>query len=279
MNRLCFLQIFCGLLSLWPTVQVCLGQRIYADTQKSDATFLLASVSNPAEAVDLPDTTNFSTLNVTLGALGLIYARQNLQFIDNPKPTRYSPIIAKIGSNSSLLTLLGGFAVQRTKGGINSTVAPGYSGSELLNLLNLFGSGQIGTLVFLPDGNDFDGIRFEVNSLLNLALTANYYYAFYIAMPILSESNLTVCEGANRAVTISNFQPGYTYQLYTTQLGGTQVGSDITTNTFIIQDNWNGSYWLEAREGNIYPSGRTPLTITMLPRPGKPHLTIRNVIN
>src|SRR5690606_15873579 len=137
-------------------------------------------------ATDLPDTTNFSALNVTLGVVGLIYARQNLQFVNNPKPTRYSPIMAKIGSNSSLLSLLGGFAVQRTKGGINSTVAPGYSGSELLNLLNLFGGGQIGTLVFLPDGKDFDGIRFEVNSLLGAALTARYYYAFFIAVPLLS---------------------------------------------------------------------------------------------
>ena len=110
MNRHGLRQICCGLLSFWLTIQLCLGQRIYADDQESYTT-LLASVSTAKNATDLPDTTNFSALNVTLGVVGLIYARQNLQFVNNPKPTRYSPIMAKIGSNSSLLSLLGGFAV------------------------------------------------------------------------------------------------------------------------------------------------------------------------
>jgi len=272
------MRIFCGVMLFWMVIQTSYAQRIYADKEQISTT-LLASVSDRPWAIDLSDTTNHSTLRVTLGALGLIYSRQNLQFVDNPKPNRYSPIIVKIGSNSSLVTLLGGFVLQRTNGGINNTVVPAYSDSQLLNLLNLFGGSQIGSFIFLPNGNDFDGIRFEVNSLLNLALTAHYYYAFYIASPTLSNHAIHLCEGAGGTATISNFQPGYTYRLYTAQTGGTQVWNDITTNTITIPPDSEGSYWLEAREGNVYPSARVKITVTVHPLPGKPQVTLTDELN
>ncbi|SFS61632.1 hypothetical protein [Sphingobacterium wenxiniae] len=243
-------------------VQVGYGQRIYADAQQPSNT-ALASVSGAGNAVDLPDTTNYSTLNVTLGIGGLIHAQQNLQFVNNPKPSIYSPVVAKIGSNSSLLTLLGGFVIQRTNGGINSLVAPSYSVSELLNLLQLLGGNTTGNVVFPPTGNSFDGIRFEVNSLLGIGITARYYYAFYIVPPTVSESDITLCQGATQSITISNFQTytPYTYRFYNSRIGGVQIDMDVTTSTFTIPANWEGSYWLEAREHNAYPSARTEIKI------------------
>lgn len=270
-NKLIYIIRFTLLTLILGLVQEGYGQRVYADKEQNDATFLLASVTNSNRSVDLPDTTNYSTLNVTLGALGLIYARQNLQFVDNPKPNKHSPVIVKIGSNKSLLTLLGGFALQRTNGGFNSTILPSYSDTQLLNLLNLFGGGQIGTFIFPPNGNDFDGVRFETNSLLNLALTANNYYAFYIIPPTISTSSLTLCQGSTGTITISNFQSGYTYRLYDSQIGGTQKGIDITTNAITIPPTLDAAtYYLEAREGNTYPSARTAITIARTSLPTTP---------
>ncbi|NGF57443.1 hypothetical protein G5B00_13075 [Parapedobacter sp. SGR-10] len=277
------MRIFCGVMLFWIAVQTGYGQRVYADATQISVTppvlVTLASVENQGRAIDLPDTLNFSTLNVSVGALGIIYARQNLQFINNPKPSRFSPIITKIGRQGSLIDLLGRFKVQRTNGNINNLVEPDYSGSQLLNLLNLFGGGEVGTLVFLPNGDDFDGIRFEVTSFLSAAVSAHYYYAFYIASPTLSNHTIHLCEGASGTATISNFQPGYTYRLYTAQAGGTQVWNDITTNTITIPPDSEGSYWLEAREGNVYPSARVKITVTVHPLPGKPQVTLTDELN
>ncbi|SKB79184.1 hypothetical protein SAMN05660226_03174 [Parapedobacter luteus] len=264
---------------LFGAVKAGYGQRVYADAQQSSPTqsliVTLSQVSNPARAVD-SDTSNFSTLSVTLGALGAITANQNLQYVARPKPTPATPIIIKFGSTASLLNLLGGFAVQRTNGGRNSVVQPSYSGAQLLNLLNLFGGSQVGTAIIPPNNMAFDGVRLEINTTLGGLLQAFYYFAFYITPPRPSVSELRICTGDSATLAISNFQPGYTYRLYTSQTGSGEVpGATTTTNLLTLSSNiGTGNYWLEARESDLYPSARVQLAVTVVPRPAAPNISL-----
>ena len=247
---------FLLMLLLWGTVEMGYGQRVYADVETSSSTPLLASIVNSDLAID-GDTTTFSRLNVTVGLLSLVQANQIIYFSNAPSYLLHSPVIVKFGTPGSLLDLLGGLSIQRMNDGTG--IAPIYGRTSLLELLNLFGGGTVAVLNIPPTGQQYTGVRLTINTTLGVARTARFYYAFYIIPPIIPQ--VTLCEGVSGAAVISNFQSGYTYKLYTQQMGGTQIGSDITTNSFLIPDDWEGSYWLEAREGNIYPSARTELKI------------------
>lgn len=242
-------------------VQEGYGQRVYADAQQSSTTTLVSGVTNQGRPID-SDTSNFSTLSITLGLGGLITANQNLQFVGRPKPMATSPIIIKFRTNGSILELLGGISAQRTNGGRTSLVTPSYSGTQLLNLLNLLGGSETAIAIIPPNGQQFDGIRLEINSTLGVGVTAYYYYAFYLTPPQVSSSILTLCGSSTGAFTIINPQPGYVYRLYSQQVGGTEVGPTTASSTLPIPSSLSGGvYWLEAREGDLYPSARIPLTV------------------
>src|SRR5690606_23720487 len=225
-----------------------------------------------------PDTTVSSSLNVYLGALGLFSAQQNLQFVNVRKPTASTPVIVKFSTPGSLLDLLGGFSIQRTNNNNTTVVSPSYGGTGLLELLNLFGGGSVAMLKIPPTGAVFDGVRLTVNTTLGVARTAYYYYAFYITPPQLENNEIFRCEGEAGAAIINNFQAGYTYRLYTTETGGTEIPEAATTTAALtLPSNLEGTYWLEAREDDIYPSARTEINITVVPQPGHPQLSISDV--
>lgn len=254
------------------------GQRVYADTDQISPFVILASVSNRQRATD-SDTSNFSTLSVSIGGLGLITAHQNLQYVTRPKPTAYTPIIVKFGSQSSLLNLLGGFTIQRTNGGRTGVVPPPYSGSQLLNLLNLFGGSQVGTAIIPPDGTEFDGVRLEVSTVLGVGLQAYYYYAFYITPPQIAPT-LSICEGESINVSIENIQPNYTYRVYTAELAGSEITEMASTSGAIqvpatLQSRATPyTFWIEAREADQYPSARSRLDVTVTAKPPAPNVTL-----
>ena len=263
-------------LFLLGTIHQGYGQRVYADAQQNSHTALLASVTNPSYPID-NDTLNHSTLTVAVGLVGLVSAQQNLQFVNAAKPTPNSPLIIKFSTPGSLLDLLGGFSAQRTNN--NTFVPPAYGGAGLLNLLNLFGGGNIATLVIPPTGVQFDGIRLTINTTLGLGRQANYYYAFYITPPQLSHSVISICEGEASAITITNFQSGYTYRLYDAQTGGNQIIATNTDTAPISSSLGVGDYWLEARENVFYPSARVMVTVTVHSKPGTPHTNIIDILH
>lgn len=254
------------------------GQRVYADITQSSATPLLASVMNPLRAVN-QDTSDYSTLSVTLGLVGLISAHQNLQFVNVRKPQSNSPIVIKFGVyNQTLLNLLGGFVVQRTNSGATNLISPSYSGAQLLDLLGLLATPQTATIIVPPNGQTYDGIRLEVNTVLGIALTSYYYYAFYIIPPQLALSEITHCEGDITHIILDNFQSGYTYKVYDSEIGGNEiVAMRTTTNSIKIPVNLSAGsykYWIEARESNLYPSARTEVTVTVRSKPSAPNIKI-----
>lgn len=234
------------------------GQRVYADAQTPSGTPLLTNVSNPTQAVLTP-TTDFSTLNLTLSALGLVQCSQNLQFTGAVKPTPGTPITVKIGANSSLLNVADAVTVQPTNNSAN--VGTPYSSNALLGLLYLNGTDFEATL---PAPNTtYDGVKLTVSSTLGITVTGRYYYAFFITSPTVSPQ--TICNNSPVTLTVSPAQSGYTYNWYSTSTGGTALQSS-TSASFTPSPNLTATttYYVEAVEtatGTSYYSGRTAVTV------------------
>ncbi|MFA6059698.1 MAG: hypothetical protein WC756_15940 [Taibaiella sp.] len=243
------------------------AQRVYANTEQHSATqsilvVTLSEVTNPTNAVDTPNFSNFSTLFTTLGALSLIEAWQNLQFPSTPLIS--SPIIIKYGGSASLISLLAGTSIQPTLSG--SLVGSPYTQSTFLGLLN---AGATDAEIILPAPNiSYNGIRLKVSStLLGAALTAKYYYAFYIAAPLVS--NQTICSNTTATLTITNAQAGYTYKWYNATMDTLLQSStaiSFTTPALSAAKTYNVVAY-ESSSGTAFYSGNTPVTVNINPLP------------
>ncbi|QLE01023.1 hypothetical protein HX109_05375 [Galbibacter sp. BG1] len=257
-----------------------LAQRVYGNTQQTAATSL-GSVNNAGRVVDA-NYNNFSTLNVTLSLLTTGIAQQNVRFTGALKPAPTSPLIIRFGSGS-LLGIGNNTTIQRTNGGINNTVGTAYTQQSLIDLINAnSSSGATEVSIPIPGENiASDGLRLRISSALGVALSARFYYVFFIAPPILSTASLSVCDGSDGTLQITNFQSGYTYRLYDSLTGGNLIASGNTsTLTFSVENLSSGTYYLEAVEGGTeFLSSRTAFNITVYPKPGNPEIEINNPIN
>jgi hypothetical protein len=242
------------------------AQRVYANTEQHSAKqsliITLSEVTNPTNAVDTPNFSNFSTLFTTLGALSLIEAWQNLQFSSTPLIS--SPIIIKYGGSASLISLLAGTSIQPTLSG--SLVGSPYTQSTLLGLLN---AGVTDAEIILPAPNiSYNGIRLKVSStLLGASLTAKYYYAFYITAPLVS--NQTICSNTTATLTITNPQAGYTYKWYNATMDTLLQSStaiSFTTPILSAAKAYNVVAY-ESNSGTAFYSGNTPVTVNINPLP------------
>lgn len=221
--------------------QQCFGQRVYADAeQHSDDVVLLltvAQVINPGRSVD-NNYDNVSQLKITVGALGLFTAWQNLQFTGIDKPKNNSPLYFKMNPTGlSVLSLLKSFKVQRTNN--KALVGSAYTGQSLIDLLGLFGSADSTYLVVPPPSNSslaFDGIRLtNGDGILNVLGTANIYYSLFITTPKISGDTDSVCQNAlpsTLTLTLANSgETGITYYLFKDTLGlNYKPGSPLNTS-------------------------------------------------
>lgn len=243
------------------------AQRVYANTELHSTTqtllvVTLSEVTNPSFAVDAPTFTNYSTLFTTLGALSLIEAWQNVQFPTTPLTS--SPVVIKYGGSASLISLLTGTSIQPTLSG--SLVGSAYSQSTLLSLLN---AGVTDAEIILPAPNvSYNGIRLKVSStLLGAALTAKYYYAFYITAP--SVSNQTICSNTTATLTITNPQAGYTYKWYNATMDTllqSSTATSFTTPALSVAKTYNVVAY-ESSSSTAFYSGNTPVTVSINPLP------------
>ena len=273
------ISVFCLCTAVVPTAY---AQRVYASTEqhsaKLSATVLFISttfseVTNPTLAVDGDDNTS-SNLFVSLGVLGLIDAWQNAQFTP-VKPTAKSPVIVQftaINSSATVLDLLGGVALQTTNN--NGSAITSRSGSELLNLLGIFSSGSIKTVILPAPDQTYDGVRLSISAVLATAINAKYYYAFFVKPPTIS--NVTVCSGQGALLTVTNVQSGYQYKWYTQETGGTALAT-TTGGTYTTTPVTSAtSYYVEAMDSGVYPSARTRVDISVLPKPSTPLVHLNN---
>jgi hypothetical protein len=175
----------------------CLPQvRKYATRQHDFSIALLTlggSISNAASVVD-GNPKNSSSLNFAVGALGLTYAEQVVDF--NPDPTATTntnsptylagrPITLKLSLPAGLLGVGTGIEVQAITnlrnpvglGGWTYTpVGEIYSGATLLSLLS--GAGDI-ELTLTPNVA-YQGVRVRLTSTLGLLATTGFFHAYVL---------------------------------------------------------------------------------------------------
>lgn len=224
------------------------AQRVYANAQQNDFTFLTCSVSNPLRASD-GDYINFSTLSTIVAG----FAWQNLQFTGVNKPISTTPIFVRA---STSLSLLAGTRIQPT----NATALVG-TALTYVNGENNYGAPNV----------TYDGVRLYMTGVLG---SINLYYAFFIVAPQVSD--ISVCTGFPAVLTIQNYQAGYTYKLYenTTEIAATLNTTTHTLTTASLTSTKN--YHVVALEnGTNYPSGRTPVTVTVKPNPLIPSTSLQ----
>lgn len=252
------------------------GQRVYATTQQTGNT-AFASVSNTSRAVDA-NYTNYSTLNISVGLIGLLYAQQNLQFTGALRPRPTAPIIIKFGSGGTLLGLVNQITIQRTNGGINGTFGTAYTSTTLAELINTNGgSNATEVSIPVPGSNEAcDGLRFRLSTTLGIAVSARLYYAFFIAPPIFENTSIAICDGEIGFIEINNFQSNYTYKLYDSLTGGNLIASSSSQLiSFNAANLTSGNYYVEAVEtASNFSSSRTLIQITKYPKPGNPAIGI-----
>ncbi len=254
------------------------SQRVYANTQENSYTLLLANVFDPDYAIDA-DISNFSRLQVNVGLIGSIgTATQNLQFTGVLKPASTAPLMIRFRYAGAVLGLSNAFRLQRTNGGLNQTVGQAYTGSTLLGLLGLDEAEDTGefTVPVPATGTPSDGVEIRLSALLGVGPSAEVFYAFFITPPIIEFPTVAVCETQDAFISISNFQPGYTYRVYDALTDGNLIQSG-TTNVLSIpeEDLTPGTYYLEAVEGGTaFTSSRTAFDIVIYPKPGYPEIDL-----
>lgn len=273
MKSVCLALIIVSIFAV--SIQTTYGQRVYANFEEYNSTFLLANVINSNNAVD-PDLTNYSTLSLLLGAGNLTTATQNLQFtgVVTPEPT--APLMIRFGSIGSVLSLFNGIEVQRTYDGLSNTVGEVYSSQNLADLLGLTGGQEDSEVIVPVPGSEVpaDGLRLRIRGVLSALFSVDIYYAFFITPPSVEFSTVYVCQGESALISISNFQSGYTYRVYDALTEGTLIYSG-TTDVLSIpeEDLTTGTYYLEAVEGDTeFTSSRTAFSLEVIPKPGHPDI-------
>jgi gliding motility-associated-like protein len=84
------------------------------------------------------------------------------------------------------------------------------------------------------------------------------------AAPTLVTNPVSTCQGTTATLNISNPQPGYTYNWYTTATGGTPVFTNINFTTPSITNNI--TYYAEAVNGTgCISATRTPVNVSPIP--------------
>jgi len=255
------------------------GQRVYAnsstistDVDRGCLLVVCGAVTNYDYPVTMSRILNGQPSTIT-APLALSSAKHNIRFTGaNSLPAPHAPVMVKIKTNSSLLSLINSISIQRTNNGVNEEVGDSYTVGTLLDLLGN-GSGSNDELtVILPvpvPTRLNNGIQVSVEGVINLGRSADLFYAFYITPPE-TPSTVTACEGAPVNIAISNYDEAiedqgypYTYQLYTDSLTGDSIENISFSNGILtLPDTLSAKeYYLEARENGIYPSARTKITL------------------
>lgn len=236
------------LLCLYLCPSFAFAQRVYANAQQNDYTIITCSVSNPLRATD-GDYTNFSTLSTVVAG----FAWQNLQFTGTNKPISTTPIFVRA---STSLSVLAGTRIQPT----NNTTLVG-TALTYVNGENNYGAPNV----------TYDGVRLYMTGVLG---SINLYYAFFIVAPQVN--SISICTGNPAVLNIQNYQAGYTYKLYenTTEIAATLNTTTHTLTTANLTSTKN--YHVVAFENSTnYPSGRTPVTVTVKPNPLTPNTSLQ----
>jgi hypothetical protein len=171
--------------------------RRYATRQHDFSVALLGglggSVTNENRVID-GNPFNSSSLNFAVGAAGLTYAEQVVDFNPNasattsansPKYPAGKPITVKLTLPKGLVGVGTGIEIQAIKGLANvggltgwtyTPVGATYSGASLLSLLS--GAGDV-EVTIIPTA-EYEGVRVRLTSALGIAATAGFFHAYVL---------------------------------------------------------------------------------------------------
>lgn len=266
--------VVCTLLFLG-AVKVGYGQRVYANATEVNCNYNLLTclngVQNGPNAVGGNHNTS-SDIIVTLSGS----AWQSLRFTGAVTPTSKSPITIKLQAPIALLNLLGGVRIQKTRGsGTNrQLIGTEYRDDQLLDLLGLLSGGSY-EFQMPVEYDSFDGVRVYMNSTLGVLTTVNYFYAFFIVPPQLVSPSAEICENESATIQLSHFEPGYKYNVYSTETGGAPIAETASSPQIPLPEFATEgifTYWVEAVDSDTYVSARVPFTVTVHPKPPTPHI-------
>ncbi|SEA06309.1 Por secretion system C-terminal sorting domain-containing protein [Arachidicoccus rhizosphaerae] len=162
--------------------------REYANFQSTDATLLLASVTNPENAID-GNTQTYSTLDLTAEVLGLTHSTQYLGFSTDGTRDNLETISAgktiyiKFSTSSDLVSALGNieigtFTMAPTGflGAWVTTPTSVYTSTNLVTLLN--GSGTNELAIVAP--SNCNGVYIKLSAAVSLLSTTDLFHAYVL---------------------------------------------------------------------------------------------------
>ncbi|MFB6456631.1 T9SS type A sorting domain-containing protein [Chitinophaga sp. Hz27] len=212
MTKLYYLpKLFLLLLLLMPAMA---KAQVYATTQTNGVTglCLLCGVSNPNNAVNNSNLTDYSTLNITAGLLG-VSVYQTLIF-----PTAGGPcdsLVLTLGSSDAVLSanIFGGVTVQTFNGNTPNNDAHVVDSSSIRLLQN----NTLAQVVLHP-GQNFDRVKVTLSSgILGLLNSLNIYYAYrnagQPAAPVFNTPSGFVC--GQQTLSIQNYAANTRYDVHT----------------------------------------------------------------
>lgn len=225
------------------------------------------SVTNPDNAVD-NDQTNYSTLNMLVGAAG--YVSQTL-------------IFGEPGGNGDTVSVRLHFPVSILSAGVldrltirsyNNTTDNGDAvalSSSLLRLQLLSGD-QTVLFKFAPH-TAFDRVEIRLAPGVGLLSSVDIGYASkQVEAPQLATNTVNICAGTTATFTVSNARAGVSYDWFSTPTGGTSLhtGNTYTTDPLSITTTF---YVQSSRTANSCPNpNRVAATANVTPSPGTPTL-------
>jgi len=216
----------------------------------------------------------FALMTVIVGALNNAFI-QPVFSAANKRTQLVKLVLEDPGGLLLTLSLLSGFSIQPYL--YDKPVGPAVQASQFLDLrLLTTGSNKVSFLAKVDVA--FDRIDIRMNNTVTALKTLRVYEvsrSSYLGLfpEEQLKNKLTACEKVDLKNAIDEIDlVHYTYKYYTAETGGTALGSSIV--------NSSGTYYIEAvdKETNC-PSFRRLVVANVLPIPGKPHLTIQNVIN
>lgn len=266
------------------------GQRVYANqygySESGDGGLLGADgfVDNPTNALIGPPDNSFTMIRIGNGLLGNAYAIYQMEFFGDGNLPAGTSIYIKIEDNTSD-GLLGIALVSQGFISVYSNANSENSSTLIGDLVPLDDSEVVidGDYLIVTPSHCFNAVQLSIGSggLLGLGLLTRgnikIYHAYYECPPPISVVEIpTICTGETATLQVENPIPESScdYLWYNSATGGTSIGSgsSFTTDELISTTTFYVGY------SGVNPEecGRTPVVVTVLPKPGSPRLTIVN---
>lgn len=263
----------------------------YGIQQSGDVTVLGLVVANGtvhnAEnslAPVIPDV-NYSRLTIS-GLTGIdAYARLQLKFINGeenlPAGTPIYVRVANLGTGGLLNLLLGGSGAVTASKDATSTVGNPINGTQvpITSISTVTDEGN--TYLKIIPADCFNAVSINITGTALLpAADLWVYHAYYECLsPISVFENPTICFGEEATLQVEDplSSSNCNYRWYDSATGGNLLG----TGASYITEPLTSSTTFYVGYSGLDPSkcGRTPVVVTVVPQPGKPHLTITDVHN